>query len=220
MSTVSDPEPPEISYQPRGITNDRICLTVLGACLGFLGSIILARSYLAPTFAKQATQAFFGQNPFLVRNQIVQRVEALAGTFWLVFGFLFGAMGTVFTSIAAEKSPASDYWIHFVLTVGATAFLFILSYRWTTYRSRQEYRPMMIHLQRELYDLCATCLSSGGLQQPEIDSGTKLPQETRDQRLLETRRRLDQLGQLLDVPRKPLKLDRDYIRRLEPFFRA
>jgi hypothetical protein len=194
-------------------------LTVLGTCLGFLGSIILARSYLTPAFAKQATQAFFGQNPFLVRNQIVQRVEALAGTFWLVFGFLFGAIGTVLTSIAEEERLASDYWLHFVLTIGGTVILFVLSLRWTKYKSRQEYRPMMVHLQRELYRRCAAYLSNGGLEQHEIDRGANIPQETRDQRLLETRPKLDQLGQLLDAPRKPLELDRDYIRRLEPFFR-
>ena len=78
--------------------------------------------------------------------------------------------------------------------------------------------PMMVHLQRELYSLCATCLSSGGLQQSEIDNGTKISQETRDQRLLETRRRLDQMGQLLDLPRKPLEVDRDYIQRFESIF--
>jgi hypothetical protein len=176
-------------------------------------------SYLAPAFAKQATQAFFGQNPFLVRNQIVQRVEALVGTFWLVFGFLFGAIGTVLTAISAEKRLATDYWLHFAIIIAGTAILLVLSLRWTKYKSRQEYRPMMVHLQRELYLLCAAYLANGGLDQSEIAHAANFPQETRNQRLLETRHRLDQLGQLLDAPRKPLELDRDYIRRLEPFFR-
>lgn len=194
-------------------------LTVLGACLGFLGSIILSLSYLTPAFAKQATQTFWDQNPFLVRNQIVQRVEALTGTFWLVSGFLFGAIGTVLTSISAEKRLATNYyWLHFALIIVGTAILLVLSLRWSKYRSRQEYRPMMVHLQRELYRLCAAYLANGGLDQTEVTHAADFPQETRDQRLLGTRDRLDQLGQLLDVPRKPLELDRDYIRRLEPFF--
>lgn len=40
---------------------------IAGASLGFVGSFIMAKSFLKPSFQRQVTQSYLGQNPYLAR---------------------------------------------------------------------------------------------------------------------------------------------------------
>jgi hypothetical protein len=193
-------------------------LTILGSSLGVLGSFILAKSYLAPSFAKQATQTFFDQNPYLVRNQIAQRIEALTGTIWMLLGFLLLSVGTVFTLTTEDTQPARDYWIHFIAIAVITITLLIPSWKWIKYRSRQEYVPMMIYLQRELYEQCRSYIQNNYRERREIEQGAIISEDVQNKRRASIRAHLDQIGQLIDIPRKPLEIDRDYFDRLSFLF--
>lgn len=193
-------------------------LTIFGTSLGSLGSFILAKSYLAPSFPKQATQSFLGQNPYLVRNQIMQRIEAQTGTSWVLLGFLLLSVGTVFTSTIEDTHPTQDYWSHFIAITIGTITLYILSSKWIKHRSKQEYMPIMIYLQRGLYEQCGTYLQNNYRERHEIEQGISISEEIVDKRRTLTRTDLDQIGQLIDIPRKPLEIDREYFGRLSHLF--
>jgi hypothetical protein len=193
-------------------------LTIFGTSLGVLGSFILAKSYLAPSFARQATQTFWDQNPYLVRNQIMQRIEALTGTFWVLLGFLLLSVGTVFTLTMEDTQPAQDYWIHFTAITAVTITLFIPSSKWIKHRSKQEYVPMMIYLQRGLYEQCSSYIHNNYREQREIEQETIISEDILHKRRTSIRAHLDQIGQLIDIPRKPHEMDREYFGRLSPLF--
>lgn len=185
--------------------------------MGILGSLILAKSYLKPSFQTESTQSFFDQNPYLARNQIVQRVEAFTGTVWLVLGFVSASVGTVITASRDTKELPIDYWLHFGGWLAVTFLLFWASLRYASQASRKEYFPLMIYLLRENYQQCVGYVSRGGLEEHELQRHD-ITQDIRDQRMASCRRNLDQIGRLTDTPRQPLELDRDYIRRLEALF--
>lgn len=192
-------------------------LVIVGGGLGFLGSLILAKSYLKPAFQEESRQSFFGQNPYLARNQIVQRVEAFTGTFWLVLGFFSASVGTVVTASRDTKEIPVDYWLHFGTWLAVTFVLFWASLRYASQVSRKEYLPLMVYILRESYQQCVGYVSKGGLEEHELQR-QDITQDIRDQRMAICRRNLDQIGRLTDTPRQPLELDRDYMRRLEALF--
>jgi hypothetical protein len=77
----------------------------------------------------------------------------------------------------------------------------------------------MRYLLRESYQQSVGHVSRGGLEEHELQRHD-ITQDIRDQRMASCKRNLDQIGRLTDMPRQPLELDWDYIRRLEPLFAA
>lgn len=195
-------------------------LTILGTCLGFLASFLLVKSYLAPRFAKQVTSTFMGQNPYQVRNLIFQRIEAIVGTVWLGIGFFFASIGTVITATSdAHTGFLHEYWTHWFVILGVTIVLLLFSLLFVSWSSRQKYVPEMVRLQKELIGKCRTYLQNGGLEAHEL-SRTDISDAIRGTRLKSVTGWLDQIGELIDVPRNPSENDSSYLARLEPLVQA
>jgi drug/metabolite transporter (DMT)-like permease len=191
-------------------------LVTFGACLGFLGSLIMAKSFLKPSYQDKLVKTYWNQNPYAMRQQIIQRVEASTGTFWLVLGFLLATVGNVITVSQDAKCNFTDCASHFGVFLAFTAMLFWSSLYYAASKSKKEYLPLMVFLQRDAYQMCTIYIAAGGAHPSE--AGQDVKQEVREQRLSDTRRNLDQIGELVDVPRKPLESDKDYAKRMEPLF--
>lgn len=194
-------------------------LVIAGGSFGFLGSLVLAKSFLKPSFQRQATQSYFGQNPFLARNQIVQRVEAFVGTTWLVLAFVCGSLGTVINETEGSSNGHSQHWNHFLVILVFTGILLWVSLSYAKRKSKAEYIPLMLYLQREAYQQCVRYLLTGGLEESELQR-TDITQGIKDQRLMSVTGRLDAIGQLIDMPRMPLETDRNYVQRMKLLFDA
>lgn len=195
-------------------------LTILGTCLGFLASFLLVKSYLAPRFAKQVTSTFMGQNPYQVRNLIFQRIEAIVGTVWLGIGFFFASVGTVVTATSdAQAGSLHNYWTHWLAILGVTLVLLLLSLFFVNWSSRRKYVPEMVRLQKELIEKCRTYIRNGGLEDHELNR-TDISDGIRGPRLKRVTEWLDQIGELIDVPRNPSENDASYLARLEPLVQA
>jgi hypothetical protein len=192
-------------------------LVLAGTTFGFVGSIIMAKSFLKPSFQRQATQSYYGQNPYLARNQIVQRVEALVGATWLAVSFLCGSLGAVISATEGTASDPSHYWSHFAAIVLIAAILLLLSVQYSKRESKKQYIPMMLYLLREGYQHSFRLLSTGGLEEDELQR-TDITQDITNQRLMGVARRLDDIGKLIEVPRQPLENDRDYAQRMKALF--
>jgi hypothetical protein len=190
---------------------------LLGGCLGLIAAILLTKSYLVPSFAKEVSQTFLGQNPFLVRNQITQRVEAITGTICLGISFFLTSVGTVLAAGSDVAEGNGSYWTHLLVFIGATLVLFWGSIKFTNWRSRRDYVPQMVSLQSEIFSKCKAYLDNGGLEDHEAKR-TDIGSDIRGQRLKRVTGWLDQIGKLIDVPRKTSEEDAAYLDRLSPYF--
>jgi hypothetical protein len=188
-----------------------------GAALGFVGSIMMAKSFLGGPFQRQITQTYLGQNPYLVRNQIVQRVEAFVGTIWLAASFLCGSLGAVISATESTAIDRSQYWLHFAAIILMAASILWLSVLYTKQKSRNEYIPMMLYLLRGSYQHNVKLLSTGGLEDNELHR-IDIAQDIKEKRLMDVSRKLDDIGNLVEISRQPREIDRDYAKRLKALF--
>jgi hypothetical protein len=191
---------------------------ILGAILTTGSPIFFGKAYLFPSFPDEAAQMVLDGNPFHVRNAIIQRYEAIAGTIWLAGGLVNIILGTLWTAQGWQTSyfigPYLDILVLLVAGVVAGAVTIII----TTTLSQRVYRPRMIEMQRELFAGHAFILSHEGRDREQVDRGENVPAESRQRRLAEVAPNLDQIGKLLDVPRGERETDDQFVERLKPHF--
>lgn len=194
-------------------------LLIIGASFGVGGSLILAKAYLHPSFPDEVAQAFFGSNPFQVRNALSQRYEAIAGAIWLAVSLIASPVGSILTTQGIETLSSANLWTHTFLLLFLGSFAWFVTIKITKWLSRRTYIPRMIEMQRELFDLASEAITYGGFYKREVDAKANLDTSTRESRLAEATRRLEQIGKLLDIPRTAAETDSQYSKRLQPFFK-
>ena len=192
--------------------------TVLGVALGLGGGIILAKAYLVPSFPVESAQTFFDTNPFLVRNSIVTRHEAIAGVFWLVLAAVATIAGVVRTVRAGQVGSMISSWIDILTLIAALFLLARLTITITDRTSRNEYVPILANLQREAFIIHSYLVFHGGLSPQEIAHRLTQPLDVREQQLTAARKGLSQISKLLDEPRLDGEDDKSFTRRLSAYF--
>jgi hypothetical protein len=193
-------------------------ILILAAILGVGGSLLLAKSNLQPSFTKELAQSFYGSNPYQVRSLVTQRIEAIAGAIWLCGSLPLMALGTIITSGTNQPVQTSSYVIHAIILIVLGVIGGWLTLRITDRVSRTRYLPQMVELQREIFSTSTQYLKNGGVSEQELPNQTNISDSTRKERLATVTRWLNQIGALIDVPRKASEADDDYLARLRPFF--
>ncbi|MGH7206556.1 MAG: hypothetical protein ACREI2_10155 [Nitrospiraceae bacterium] len=175
-------------------------LTVLGTLLLAGSAAFIAKAYLLPSFPNESAQTFYGSNPFQVRNNTVQRSETIAGILWLILGTIAVLLGIV-TNGGPRYLFGKAWDILILLLVVCLAGLITLLV--TRKVSRCLYLPNMIEMQKEGFEQALTCLSNEGRSSDEAAQGITLDAETKQLRLVHVSATLEQIGKLIDVPRRP-----------------
>jgi hypothetical protein len=185
-----------------------------------LGSpLLLAKSHLFPSFfyrscSEEAALTFFDGNPFQIRNGIIQYYEQLAGMIWLAGAVVLSQPFAGGWPARSLGGPCLD--ILGALGAGGAAWLVtMVLIKW---RSARVYRPQMVERQRELFEQAAFMVTHEGRTPEQVNGGGDVPLASRQQRLAEAAQSLDQIGKLLDMPRKEHETDAQYVERLNPFF--
>jgi hypothetical protein len=175
-------------------------LLILAGCLAVGGSFITARSLMKESSSKLA-ESFWGSNPYQRRNQIIVRHETVAGTVWQLLSLLVLCAGTIVSFIFPPALHVPTAMLHAGGIILVTCLLVFCTVTLTQRKSKMIYVPMMIDLRRAEFDRCRALISHPGEEQRK--------QAGRD---------LDQIGELIDIPRLLNEPDLEYFKRLEPNF--
>ncbi len=192
--------------------------TILGVALAFGAGIILAKAYLVPSFPVETAMTFFNSNPFLVRNGIVTRHEAIAGLVWLSAASVLTIIGLVRTVRAGQVGSLISSWFDIFVLLAAVLVLGRLTISVTDRTSRAEYLPIMSSMMRELYTRDSYYVFHEGLSPEESQKGLRVSDDTRNDRLKHAPESFDRIGKLLDESRREAEDDRSYAKRLSSYF--
>ena len=194
-------------------------LILLGLCAGTIGAIVLVRSYLRSRHPLEFA-TFYGENPFRRKTSIVQKWDTIFGVGWLLVGLWLNVLGfaKIRRGLPSEAMIVFEFPAFFIVG-GSILFSLVLTFLISNRISRAKYIPLLVEKQRESYSLRKMYLETGGLKYLERDrTDIEVPEDDRKKRLADTSKSLDQIGSLLDTPRKHSEEDREYLHRLSVFF--
>jgi hypothetical protein len=192
----------------------------MGQLFGVVGSAIWIRGGIFRPDLTQETSLFLGRNPFQVKAAIRQRWENVVAFTWIALSFLLSLFGTM---QSARNQKLEMFWaeldapvlILVFLSVGVA--LYLLSVKFSKWFGMRRATPLLVNLQRHLIARAAHVLRHGGLRENQLIPGVIVSEEQKEKQLAEARRRLDQVGSLLEVPRRVGEEDAGYVERLEAF---
>lgn len=187
---------------------------ILGVGLGLGSGILFAKAYLVPSFPVESAQAFFGANPFLVRNSISTRHEAYTALIWMILASVATLIGTVRTTRAGHEGYLVGSWLEIMVLLAALFVLGRITILITDRTSRSEYLPVMVQLQQEAFEQIGYTTLHGGLTREESKRGVTLAEHIVQERLDSAGDTLTRIGVLLDEPRRSGEGDEAYARRL------
>jgi hypothetical protein len=174
-------------------------LLIFAGVLGLGGSYITIKSNIEP-FSPHLAGSFWGQNPYQVRNLILMRNEAIAGTVWMGLSLAAMSAGTIITSMESAPLAIQAGLIHTFVIIGLGCILVWMTLLVTHKVSRNKYVPQFIDSHREVFARCVA----------DIKDPTKVDECTGY---------LNQIGTLIDVPRLSNENNAAFLERLKPLFR-
>ncbi len=193
-------------------------LFVLGTLVSLGGMLFLARAYWRASLPEGAADPMLaGHNPVRLRNEILQHSHTKAAVRWLTIGAIAFILGATRGSETGYLfGPWSDIFAH----AAVLSLSWVVTASRTTVLSRKTYLPKIVDLYRPGFQLHLEYLAHQGCRQEEVDKGIPVGEFVRQGRLAEVTASLDQIGRLLDYPRRTGERDRLYAERLRPLFRS
>lgn len=183
----------------------------LGLVIGFIGALLLIKSsYPRRKEIPYLATAYYGHNPVLLKNLIINRWTAVGGSIWLSIGFLLQLVSCnlYFDSI-----------LNCLILFALIPQLLIISWSFPSYMVRYQYCPP--DNDDTIKDIKSNrlLLLNNGLEPDEKSKGEKIPDKERKKRIENAKRLFDGLGRNLLIKRKPNETYPDYcqgiISRLE-----
>ncbi len=193
-------------------------LILLGLCFGIAGTLLLAKGYIfqSPGAIQDESAAYYGANPFAIRNKIIQRYEGISGWLLVLPAALLQLAG-IFINL---RYPDSD-----PLLAGSMPNLFFLVLFsavlfWGTNiaaggAAKSNYMPQLKAMQMEAMNQAESVFKNDGLYREDIGIRVEIERETRDARLRQMKQRLGTWERLFQRPRKSHETDVEYLERLK-----
>ncbi len=121
-------------------------LLILGAVSAFMGSFMTIKSIIHQPFSEELSSTFVGKNPFQVRNDIIQQVEAVLGTVLMGLSLLLVVSGTLLTTSGINSQNIFGLWIDIFVYLFAGGELLMVLLNVSKRISRHMYLPKMVKL--------------------------------------------------------------------------
>lgn len=193
-------------------------LTVLGILALIGGALLIAKAYWRPSFKDEMVKhTIEGSRPLLIRYEILRHSHTVAGVRWLVIGAVALFFGM---TRRGETFYFVDPWTDVFLHVAVLSFSWVATIARAKGMSRRAYLPKIIDLYRQGFETSLEYLMNQGYRNFEIERGVSVHASVRQRRLLGVTSCFDQIGRLIDVPRRSGEADHQYAVRLRPFFRT
>jgi hypothetical protein len=197
-------------------------LVITGSLFGVVGSAIWIKGGIFRPDLMEEVRTYSGRNPFQIKAAVLQRWDDVVAFTWLALSFLLALVGTIQSS---RDSTTDPFWIRFdtrtlaaiLLAFGGAVFL--LSLRISKWLGMRQAVPILVSLQQEILAGALDVIRQGGLRKDMRLPGAIVSQELKDKVVADATRRLDQVGRLLEIPRRPAESDASYGERLEAFAR-
>ncbi len=203
-------------------------LAVVGVVLLGVSTVLFA--HVGHLYTNEAAQMFMGTNPFQLRDSIISRWENRTAVLLLIVGGLVGILGTLRAASLGHEGylvgPSRYAWEtrRFPITMEIIVLIAVGLVLWrgtvgiTNWLSAHEYVPVMVDQQRDLWQQSIFVLANGGRYRNEVEKGTTIEPAISQQRIERANGNLEQIGKLIDVPRKKNEPMKHYSDRLLPLF--
>jgi hypothetical protein len=196
-------------------------LVLVGLLFGAVGSGLLVRSGISRPALSQEAATFLGTNPFIVKGASLLRADYVIGFAWIFLGFIASMIGTV----QSVRDPVSSEWLVRLdpyLLAGAVVIALVVLSAGSLWASKKialrRVLPELVALQWKLLATATGTVERDGVHEMYLVRGAVQPSEADRQRHLEdARRQLKQVGELVELPRRPGESDVAYAHRLRSF---
>lgn len=171
----------------------------LGLVTGFIGALLLVKSsYPRRKEIPYLVTAYWGHNPTLLKNLIINRWTAVFGSIWLSIEFFLQLVNYNLYLDSILKSAVA---------FGIITVLFVISWIFPSYMVRYQYCPGSIDETIDEIKSNRLLLLNKGLEPDEKSRGEKIPDKQRKERIERAKQHVDGLGRVLRVKRK---INEDY----------
>jgi len=160
---------------------------------------------------------FVGRNPFEFKAAVVQRWESLLAMMWIALSFLLSLICTVQGARAQQTQGLSiQFGMPTLIAVLAALALTTAagSIRVAKCLAMHQALPILANLQREVHASAAHVIVHNGLRADQLAPGVVVSEAQREDQIRTARRRLDQVGTLLEFARQSAETDSSYAQRL------
>lgn len=193
-------------------------LILLGLCFGIASALILGKGYVFKDIDAilDESTSYYGKNPHVVRNRIIQKWEGIAGVVLIIPFAILQLLG-IYLNVAKPKieSILLNPLYNLIFLILFTLCLIWGSNLISSSIAKQKYTPVLRDLVKEGFLQTEYVLKNDGLYEEEQNRSQDISREVRDKRLADMQRRLKNWERLFNFKRKPNEPDIDYFLRLK-----
>jgi hypothetical protein len=190
---------------------------IVGTILLAGGALLFGKAYLMPSFAEEAAETYMGTNPFVLRNNIVTKHEAIAAATWTLLGLAATIIGTV-RGARGHSGYLTTAWLDIVVVSAAALVLWRLTLLATDWTSGKEFVPKVAANQREIYARDIFVIFHEGRYREEAATGGRPSEDVVKGRWEAAAHTFDRLAKLLDEPRRGGEDYQAYALRIGRYF--
>ena len=197
-------------------------LVIVGSLLGVVGSAIWIKGGVFRPDLMEEVRTYSGRNPFQVKAAIVQRWDDVVAFAWLALSFMFSLLGSIQSGRDLSRKlfwARLDTLVLVPIPLAVGAGLFLASLRISKWLGMRQALPILVNLQPEILALALHVIRHDGLRADQLIPGAIVGLEQIAKQLADATRRLEQVGRLVEIPRRPTEEDLSYGDRLEAFAR-
>jgi len=196
---------------------DRTILNVVSVIVGGAGLFTVLTGFNVP----EASQSFFGDNPFQIKRDVIQTSMEWIFTLVALCGLVIQLWAEIWENDLPERLYTDSSYARVALVAVAVAAVVVW---WLSIvgRSiaRRRWLPRVVEAQRDLFNTAADLVENDGLRPQEVREGATFGpgalEKRRQSNLADLERHLSQMERLFDVTGSGPAADR--IERLRPLF--
>ena len=195
---------------------DKVIINLLTILIG--GAALF--SVLTKFYSPEVNYSFFGENPFLVKRDIIESTMSWIFTMVAIFGLLLQAGKEIWSDKIDERKHGSNFYCKF-FTLGFIVMCFVIFLLTGIGNAiaRQNWLPRIVKSQKEVFKQAAFIAEHNGWREDQINMKERLdnPEKYTKANFETVEKDISQIEKLLDINKKQKYLQ-ERIANLEDFF--